>query len=421
MHTINRLKNGAQVVGVNLPFMESISVGIWIGIGGRFEVDELLGISHFLEHLLFKGTKRRSALEITQEIEGAGGSMNAFTSQEFTCYFAKVLKDNYTVAIDILSDIVLNPIYTRKEVEKERKIIQEEIHMGIDIPSQHVQDLLDTIMWPDHPLCRQLIGTEKTLAGISHEHLISFKNEHYLPSQFVIALAGNLKDIDYIPVLESYFAVNSNKKEFSTPYFTEKAHSFTVTSQYRKTEQTHVALGIRSYPRDDKKRLALKLLNVILGGNMSSRLFQVIREKEGLSYDISSQVESFFDTGALIISAGLDNKRVKKGVSCIISELKKLKRETVSSVEFENAKKYAIGQLRLMNEKTSSHMFYAGESLLCLGKIKSINEVIQTLKKLTCDDIKKVANELFINEKLSLALIGPLKNMDTIKEEMNLD
>lgn len=420
MYKIETLKNGSRIVSLNMPYMESITVGIWVGVGGRFEEVRLSGISHFLEHLLFKGTKKRTALQITQMIEGAGGMMNAFTSEEMTCYFAKVLKNRFETAADILSDMFFNAVLKAEDVEKERNIIFEELHMGIDSPSNHVMDLLDGIMWPGHPLGRRLIGSEESIGEIQLKDIINFKKKHYLSSQMVISIAGNLKDIDYLGILENYFSSASEIREFPINKFISNQESPEIAVLEKKTEQTHMALGIRSFPRGDKRRFALRLLNIILGENMSSRLFQTVREKHGLSYDINSLIEYFIDTGALVISAGLDSRRTKDAIDCIVKQLNILKKQKVSGEELKHAQEYAIGRLLLMNEKTNSQMMYAGEQLLCLGKVLPISKIIKEIKQVSENDLQEVARELFVDERTSIALIGPVKDKEKIMSNLDL-
>ncbi|MFC1643562.1 M16 family metallopeptidase [Chlamydiota bacterium] len=421
MYNIKTLQNGTRVISLHMPYMESISVGYWIGVGGRNEDSNSAGISHFLEHLLFKGTEKRNALEITHMIEGAGGSMNAFTSEECTCYFAKVLKNKLPVAIDIISDMFLNAVIREEDVQRERNIILEELHMGIDSPSHHVIDDLNNILWANHSLGRRLIGSKESINNIKASDLSQYKNDYYIPSKTVISIAGNLSNVNCNDVVEKYFNSDICGKPVPITEFIDKQEEVNISVRERKTEQTHMAMGIKAYARGDFRRNVLRLLNLILGGNMSSRLFQTIREEKGLSYDISSSVETFIDAGAIVISAGLDNNRVAESISCILKQLKRLKNEKITKKELGNAKEYAIGRLLLMNEKTTSQIMYAGEQLLFLDKVLSLNKIIEEIEKISVEDINCMANDLFDNNKLSLALIGPIDNHDEIRDELLAD
>lgn len=412
--------NGLRLVLCPMSEMRSVAIGVWVGVGGRYENDEICGVSHFLEHMLFKGTKKRTAAQISQSIEGIGGNMNAFTTEELTCFYVKVMEDHFKQAIGVLSDMFENPAFKTKDIDRERAVILEELRMNIDVPSNFVYELLRRIMWPKHPLGRMLIGTENTLNTIKRQNLIEFKNKNYSAQNMVIAIAGKINPHEVVHEVEKKFTfLKKNLTPSFAPARDGQVKSL-VKIQHKKTEQTHFCIGVRSFHRNHPDRFALRVLNAILGENMSSRLFQEIREKLGLSYDISSSVERFLDTGSLVISGGVDIRHLPKVVEKTLLELEKLKRKPISKKELNMAKKYCVGQTSLELEKTSSQMIYIGESELSSGKIFEIDEIIRKVQSVTAEDIQKVAQKLFVDEHLNLAVIGPVKNTSKIENLFSL-
>jgi predicted Zn-dependent peptidase len=410
MYNVTRLENGLTVVTAEMPHMASVSVGIWVGVGGRYEPAELNGVSHFIEHLLFKGTRRRSAREISQAVEGIGGYLNAFTSEEHTCFYAKAGHEHFGQLWDVLEDMFLRSSFDPVEIGKERDVIKEELAMYIDQPAQHVQELLNALMWPDQPLGRSITGSEKTLDGIGREQLLDYQKTNYVAPATLVAVGGRITHS------EALKAVKKSAKKFAAG--TRPGYAPATTRQTRpaihlhtkKTEQTQVALGVRACSRHDESRFALRLLNTVLGENMSSRLFQTIREEHGLAYSIYSANSFFDDAGDIVISAGLDAKNLEKTLKIIVSEMRRLTSDLVPVAELRRARDYLIGQMDLSLENSENQMLWAGEQWLGYGKIFKPEEVKKRLGEVNATKVRAAAREFFRSDRFNLALISPLKS-----------
>ncbi|MCD5390934.1 insulinase family protein [candidate division NPL-UPA2 bacterium] len=402
------LENGLTVVTHRMPSASSSSVGLWIRAGGRFETKDNNGVSHFLEHLLFKGTKKRSYRQIKESIEGIGGSLNGFTAEELTCYLAKVIGKHLPLALDVLSDMVLNPLLKEEDVEKERMVIVEEIKMYEDLPASYVHALFGELLWPDQPLGFMIAGRQEVIATMGRDEILNYKNRLYNPSNLVVAVAGKLEHQKVVEEVKKAFGALPRRQRNRFSKVQEKQSKPRIKLKSKDTEQTHLCLGGKALPRDHPDKYALGILNVILGGNMSSRLFNEVREKRGLAYEIRSSIARFQDTGALVISAGVDNRKVAETIKIILRELKKFKEREVSKKEFQQGKEFVIGQLLLSLEDTTNYMHWLGENKLCLGRVPSVEEVLDGIKKVTARDLHRIANGLFTNENLNLALIGPV-------------
>ncbi len=415
MYQITRLDNGLTIATAEMPHMASVSLGIWVGVGGRYEPAPLSGISHFIEHLLFKGTKKRNAAQISQAVEGIGGYLNAWTAEENTCFYSKAHADKFEELLDVLTDMFLNSVFDPVEIGKERDVIKEEIAMYRDQPQQYVQELLNETIWPDQPLGRTLTGTEKTLDTISREHLLDFLRKNYIAPATLITAAGNVEHKNVVKSVSRY------AKRFPAgtwPHYSAANNDQTkprICLHTKKTEQTQLALGIRTFSRHDDRRYALRILNTVLGENMSSRLFQTVREEHGLAYSIYSSPSFFDDTGDLVISAGLDTDNVEKTMKLIRREMKQLTTKPISSAELRRAHDYAIGQIDLSLENTEPQMMWIGENLLAYEKIIPPSQVKKRLAAVTASEIRSVASEFFRPERLSLALVSPLKNTGKLK------
>jgi predicted Zn-dependent peptidase len=402
------LPNGLTIITADMPRMESISIGVWIGAGGRYEESDKAGISHFLEHMVFKGTQKRSAQALKEAIEGRGGALNGFTGEEFTCYLAKVLSKDAHIAVDVLCDMTLNPKLVCDDFEKERFVILEEIKMYMDMPNHHVQELLAELLWPDQPLGMPLAGTLKTVSGLRRDDLADYKSAFYSPRNIVVAMAGRFSSPGgLVKIIEKNFrtAPLSAKQGFSAVDI--KQNSPRTNFFFKKTEQTHIAMGLHGYSRFSKDKYKLDLLHIILGGNMSSRLFQEVREKEGLAYEISSSVKHYHDTGALIISAGIDNKKVGKALKVILRELRKIKSRPVSRAEFIRAKEFYRGQLLMMFEETMHHMLWLGEKFMCNDPEFRATEILKRLDAVTVGDVRTAARGILEAGNVNLAVVGP--------------
>jgi predicted Zn-dependent peptidase len=399
-----------RVATAEMAHMESVSLGVWVGIGGRYEPARLSGASHFIEHLLFKGTSRRSAKQISQTVEGIGGYLNAFTSEETTCYYAKASHAHTDTLLDVLTDMYLHPRFATTDIDKERGVIKEELLMYHDQPDHYVHELLTETLWPEQPLGRSLTGTAKTLDAMDRHALLDFKHKKYIAANTVVAVAGHCRHDDVVPRVEKMLALPRNSRSPAFAPVHERQRTPRLRFYHKNCEQSHLAIGVRGYSRHDSRRYALKALSVILGENMSSRLFQVIRERHGLAYSIQSSTSYFADTGALLISAGLDTKRLQRALALILAELRKLSKQPPSAVELQRAKDYAIGQMRLGLESTANRMMWLGEHLLAYGTIQSPAEVERQIAAVTQGDVQATAADLFRDSRLNVAVITPSKD-----------
>jgi predicted Zn-dependent peptidase len=410
MYEVTRLKNGLTVVTAEMPHMTSVSLGLWVGVGGRYEAAQLNGVCHFIEHLLFKGTKKRSALQISQDVEGIGGYLNAFTSEEVTCYHSKARHDRFDELLDVLTDMFLDSRFDPADIDKERNVIKEELTMYLDQPHHHVQELLNETLWPDQPLGRPLTGTPQTLDNLTRSSLVNYQRTNYVAGRTVISAAGRLKHSQVVKAVSRLAArfPQGREPDFSLADARQTAPRINLFT--KKTEQTQLALGIRTCSRHDPRRYALRLLNTILGENMSSRLFQVIREDRGLAYSIYSSSSHFEDSGSMTISAGLDLRNLTKAMTLIMQELEKLTHAPASQGELRRARDYIIGQIDLGLESTDNQMMMLGEQWLGYGELVSPEEIKRRVSKVTTAEIRAVARDFFRPEHLNLALVSPLKS-----------
>ena len=319
MKKITTHPSGLKLITYEMNYMNSVSVGIWVGTGARYEKVELSGVSHFIEHLLFKGTEKRTGKEISQTIEGLGGALNAFTGEEYTCYYSKVLSEYLEITFDVLWDMVMNNTFSTDDINKEKSVVKEEINMYQDIPAQYVQDILSKIMWPDQPLGRMILGSVDTVDALNNDKILKYKKKYYNLNNIIISVAGKIDHDTMYRLIEKYIDEQSVAGNEETPVSVIENQEKPELNVYQKdTEQVHIALGVRGLPREHEDRYILKVLNTILGENMSSRLFQVVREKHGLAYSIHSSIERFNDTGALIVSAGTEEKNLYQAIELIV-------------------------------------------------------------------------------------------------------
>ncbi|MDP8219195.1 MAG: pitrilysin family protein [Candidatus Theseobacter exili] len=414
-------ENGLRVIMDPMPHMNSLSIGVWVGIGGRHESEDISGISHFIEHMLFKGTTSRTSLEITQAIEGVGGSMNAFTSDEITCYYIKVPSSHMVLAVEILADMINRPLFKASDIDRERSIILEEYNMVMDNPSNCSEELLKSIMWPSHPLGRILTGKPETIESISKEQLLDYKSKGYIPNNIVLSIAGKFDPETFIKEAEIQFgSLKEGEKPESVSARNINRHN-NVELLFRETEQLRIDLGLEAVSRGSDDRYPLKVFNVILGENMSSRLFQVVREEMGLAYEIHSNLDYYADTGLLNVSGGIELKRYTQAIEVVWGQILKLATEPVSKKELERSREYCLGQLFLAMESTSSRMIFNGENLLALNKVFSAEKIVEKIRAVTVEDVLQIASKLVEKNSPCLALVGPVKDgqAEIIKEVLN--
>jgi len=404
-----------------MPRMLSAALGIWIKVGGRYESSQNKGISHYLEHLVFKGSRRYSCRQIKESIEGVGGSLNGFTSEELTCYLVKLPSRHLDLALDILSSMVADPLLSAEDIAKERTVILEEIKMHKDVPQSYVYELLDALLWPGHPLGATITGTEESVGRINRENLSAFQERYYVPANIVVSAAGLLEHDQLAAKVKKAFTRAKTKQgdKFQATKKTQLKPQLKIF--HKDTEQTHFTLGFHSFKRGHPLKYALGLLHVIMGANMSSRLFNEVREKRGLAYEIGTQVRAFDDTGAFIVHAGIDNRKVIDALKLILEELEEVKDKPVSPGELKRAKEFYSGQLTLALEDTLDHMLWIGECTASLDKTYTLEEVIKEVRRVGPQDIQKTAGQIFKENSLNLALIGPIQDIqDEIYQKLRL-
>lgn len=411
-----KIKLPNQVRLVLVPHQEALTASllILVKVGSRQESQKISGASHFIEHLMFKGTKKRpTTLDLSKELDGVGADFNAFTGKDYTGYYIKSDAKNLSLAIDILSDMLLHSKLEKSEIEREKGVIVEEINMYEDNPIMYIDDLLEQTMYDHHPLGRSIAGTRETVKKMSRSDLINYKNKFYTGRQIVICLSGNFTD-SHLKELKTKFKFKPSVKNIPIESIRLKQNQPRLALKFKETEQTQIALGFPAYAYADKRIYALQLLAVILGGNMSSRLFLQVRERNGLAYFIRSFLSVYEDTGALIIQAGLDKTRVEKALKLIVAELKKIK-QGVTAVELKRAKEYIFGKTALDLEDTAHLAQWYGQQELMLGRLLTPEEKKQKITAVTQKDIKIVAQDIIKINKASLAVIGPFKDSGQFK------
>lgn len=407
MRRITQLPNKIRIVTQEFKDRDSASIGVWLAAGGRYEAQENKGVAHFLEHMAFKGSAKYSCVEIKQLIEGVGGNLNAFTAEEETCYYAKVPSHHLKETFDVLADISFFPTLSHKDLEKERTVILEEIKMYHDLPQSYVGELLEELLWPDHPLGQSLAGTSKSVGGMTVGHLRDFKKSHYVPANTVITACGSIKHEELVGLVRGKLGkLTGPVSPFYIPA-RRNQEAPTVHLYHKQTEQMHLALGFLAYEINHKDYYVLALLSIILGGNMSSRLFNEVREKRGLAYSISSGLKSLQDTGVFMVRAGVDNTKIVAALDLILKVLAGAA-GGVKEDEFKRAQEYYMGQFLLGLEDTMEQMLWMGGGVISNDQVKSIGDVVKKIKAVRCADIKRVAKEILNPQRLNVAIIGPM-------------
>ncbi|MDQ0270177.1 M16 family metallopeptidase [Cytobacillus purgationiresistens] len=396
-------QNGVRVVLENIPTVRSVAIGVWIGTGSRDEDKNNNGISHFLEHMFFKGTKKRSARDIAESFDSIGGQVNAFTSKEYTCYYAKVLDTHADFALDVLSDMFFNSAFVEEELKKEKNVVYEEIKMYEDTPDDIVHDVLSKAIYENHPLGYPILGTEETLATFNGDTLREYMHNHYIPENVVISVAGNITEsfIHEIEKLFGSYSAGNHEKSTAQPNF----HTNKIARK-KDTEQAHLCLGYQGLPVGHDEMYNLILLNNILGGSMSSRLFQDVREDKGLAYSVFSYHSAFQDTGIVTLYGGTGANQLDVLFDTVQNTLSQLKREGITAKELNNSKEQLKGSLMLSLESTNSRMSRNGKNELLLGEHRTLDEIVEEIDKVSKDGVNEMAQTVFTDE-FSVALISP--------------
>jgi predicted Zn-dependent peptidase len=411
------LDNGLRVITSTMPHSRSVCLVILVGAGSCYESKEEAGISHFAEHLFFKGTQRRpTSKEITQDIEGVGGIINGSTDKEVTIFWCKVAESHFPIALDVLSDLLLNSRFDNKEIEQERRIISEEINMNLDLPQQRVNMLIDELLWPDQPLGRDVIGYKETVSSITRKQLLNYVARSYIPNNTVLSIAGNIQHEQAMEQIEPLFNKWAAGKLLPGYITDDNQTEAKLRIEPKDIEQAHLCLAVHGFSHSHPQRFTLDLLNAVLGGGMSSRLFTEIREHMGLAYDIYSSTDHFLNSGAFTIYAGVDPKKVEIAVAAILKELSKIKQEVTAS-ELTRAKELSKGRLYLRLEDSRNVALWYGSQEILMRQILDIEDVISIVDAITIDELKKVAKEILTDSGLNLAVTGPVQNDSLIKEK----
>lgn len=404
------LANGVRILLEKVPSVRSVSIGIWVGTGSRYEHESNNGISHFIEHMLFKGTETRNARQIAEAFDRIGGQVNAFTSKECTCYYAKVMDRDASFAIHVLSDMFFHSCFAPEEIEKEKKVIGEEIKMYEDTPDDLVHDLLSATSFAHHPLGYPILGTKRTLADFSSEDLIGHMQTHYTPDNIVVSIAGNADEAFAREVEEIFddYRVPDTEERQAAPSFNPGK-----VARRKETEQAHICLGFAGVPSSDESSAALMVMNNVLGGGMSSRLFQEIREERGLAYSIFSFHTAFKDSGLLTVYGGTSADRVEKLGEGILQTIRHMIDEGISIEELDSSKAQIKGNMIFSLESTNGRMSRNAKNELILGRDRPVDETIRRIEAVTLDDVHQIAEKIF-EKPYSCSVVSPTGEMPAV-------
>jgi predicted Zn-dependent peptidase len=406
-------KNGLRIITIPVKNTKTATFLVLVGTGSKYETKETSGISHFLEHMFFKGTKNRpSTLDIAETLDKIGGEYNAFTSKEITGFWAKVASQHQDIALDWISDILLNPKLESEEIEKEKGVIMEEMNMHLDTPVAYVGDLWERLLYKDQPAGWDIIGRKESVMELGKEKVADYLKRHYSCQNTVICAAGNINPETIEEKIRKYFKNINKIAPEQKIKVKERQESPESLIHFKKTDQTHLCLGVRAYDIFNPKRYALGLLATILGGNMSSRLFIKIRERRGLAYYIRTVAEGATDTGWLTTQAGVDHKNAEKVIGLILEEYRSFKDKLITKEELKKAKDYTKGSMSLQLEPSDAQTFFYAEQELLKKEILKPEQIFKKIDEVSANDIKKVAQDIFRPEKLNLALIGPFKEKE---------
>lgn len=414
---ISTLANGMRVVTTPVPTAQSVSINVFVGVGSRAEERRVNGISHYMEHMLFKGTeRRRDAIQIAEVIEGAGGALNAYTGKELTCYWNHVPYDCLPVAMDVVADMLLNSTIEQAEIDRERTVVQQEIRRAKDQPGAWVGELLSRAVYGDQPIGWSIAGTLEIIEGMQRQDFFDHLDRWYSPHNTVLSVAGNTTHEHVLDLAEQHFAGWTGAGVPGVIPARPELGTRRAVMERRDIAQCNIAIGLRGIGRTDPDRFALTILNNILGRGMSSRLFKEVRERRGLAYSVGSSVSRYADTGTVSISAGVTPENLYEATAVILHELRRLVHEPVGDDELTKGRDYAAGSFRLGLESTMSLGQRAGESLLTLGQIEPVDAVVAQLRAVTAADIQRVAGRLFHSDNLAIAVVGPAGEADELEK-----
>ncbi|HTR19033.1 MAG TPA: pitrilysin family protein [Candidatus Paceibacterota bacterium] len=421
-YELHTLKNGLRIVLAPMEGTETATVVVMTGTGSRYETAKENGLAHFLEHMFFKGTKKRKgALAISEELDGVGAVYNAFTAKDRTAYWAKVSAQYLDTALDVVFDISLNSTLPEKEIDKERGAIIQEIDMYEDMPMRTVDDVFEKLFFgAEHPLGRTILGPKENIRAFTRANFASYHKRQYTPANTVVAIAGSFDKKKVLAKIEKEFGSLKKSKSSKALSFAAKQTESRVSIKEKKTDQTQLILGVPAYPYLHKDEYALAVLSTILGGGMSSRLFIEVREKRGLAYSVHSWAEKYPDTGYFAVQAGVEHGKLEKTVETVLAEFKKIKAKKVSTAELKKAKAYLKGTTTLSLETSDEIAEKAATSLIVMGKVRTLEERLKGIDKVTAADVQRVAKDILKTERLNLAIIGPHVHSDTLHSLLRL-
>ena len=411
------LPNGVRIVTEPMPHVRSVSVGLWLSIGSRRESPEENGICHFIEHMLFKGTTSRSAEEIARSVDSIGGNLDAFTAKELVSFNTKVLDDHLPLAFDVLSDLVLHPRFRPEDVEKEKGVILEELKMDQDNPEYLVHEIFTANFWKGHAIGKPILGTKETVRGFTRDRVARYYAQHYVPSSITITAAGRLSHERMVDLVRGSF--ESLPSRPAAPADGAPATHARIAIRNKKSlEQVQLCLGVPSYPLSHHDRFSCYILNALLGGGMSSRLFQNIRERQGLAYAVFSELNPYSDTGCLSVYAGTSAASARKVVACIVNEFSRLKREPIAEDELRRAKDYMKGSLMLSLESTGSRMANLARQEICFGRFFTLDELVESIERVTAEDVQRIAQTFFEPRQIALTALGHLNGFRISRDDL---
>lgn len=414
------LKNGLRVILIPQKESPATTVAVLVQAGSKYETKDINGISHFLEHMCFKGTKNRPHdIDISSELDGLGAEYNAFTGHEYTSYFAKVRNEASNEALDIVTDLYINPVFNKGEIEKERGVIIEERNMYEDMPKSKVHDLFMELVYGDQPVGWSIVGTKENILKFQRKDFISYRNRNYLPQSTVLVISGGFEIKDTLKKVEKYFnRLPSGKKQIKEKV-KEVQKRPGILTRYKESDQSHMVLGVRAFDMFDKRRFALQVLSDVLGGGMSSRLFQKVRGEMGAAYYVYSIPDLYTDHGLLSVSAGINHEKLPNVIKAVLNEFNRFVNEDVSKKELEKAKEHIVGKLSLSIETSDELAYFYGEQEIFGFKQMSPEQIAKNIKDVNASDVRSVAKNIFKNDRLNFALISPLKDK-TFSDIVNL-
>jgi predicted Zn-dependent peptidase len=412
------LPNGLTILTETMPHVRSVSVGIWMVTGSRREPQDQNGICHFIEHMLFKGTTHRTAEEIARSVDSIGGHLDAFTAKECVCFNTKVLDEHLPVAFEVLSDLLLNPLFKEDDIARERGVVLEELKMDEDNPDYLVHEIFTQNFWKDHPLGKPILGTKETVKRLDQRALWDFFRRHYVPNNMIISAAGNLEHQRLVDLVSRYHASRQPCRE-EPPDPAPQPHSRITLRNKKDLEQVHLCLGVPSYPLSHERRYACYLLNTLLGGGMSSRLFQNIRERQGLAYAVFSELNPYRDSGCFSVYAGTSAEAAVKVVELIMREFRDLKANAVPPEELRRGKDHLKGSLMLSLESTTSRMSNLARQEMYFGKFFSLDEIVARIERVTAEELLEIAREFFRPQQVAVTVLGNLDGLKIGREQLN--